>query len=120
MKTGMELTALPAAETGHRSRPDVRAFITQQLRPVLENGSIRLSVVGILLVIATSFTLVPPPAGVDPGWMFIVPVAISAIAGGLGEGLLVALAASCISSLFGNASMHDLSVGVVLAGVPGR
>ena len=82
------------------TRRALRALLTEQLRVVLENRSIRIAVIAVLLVASSLFTLVPTPLGVDSGWMFIIPVAISAIAAGLGEGLLVALAAAGLSAVF--------------------
>jgi diguanylate cyclase (GGDEF)-like protein len=87
---------------------------------VLENPSIRYGVVGALLVIASAFNLVPTPKGMDSSWMFIVPVAISSIAGGLREGLLVALSASALSSLFAYSASFELTVLSVLGGIPAR
>lgn len=81
------------AETTSRS---LRHFVTEQLRIILEDRAIRIGVVGILLVFASAFTTVPMPEGIDAAWMFILPVAVSAIAAGLMEGLLVALAASIL------------------------
>jgi diguanylate cyclase (GGDEF)-like protein len=95
--------------------------VTQQLRPVLENSSIRYGVVGALLVIASAFNLVPQPMGMDSSWMFMVPVAISSIAGGLKEGLLIALAASALSSLFAFSGYSlDVDAIEVVGGVPAR
>lgn len=42
----------------------------------------------------------PMPTGMDSGWMFIVPVAISAIAAGLVEGFAVAVIASALCGLY--------------------
>jgi diguanylate cyclase (GGDEF)-like protein len=61
--------------------------------------------VGILLVMASLSTLIPTPQGVDLAWMFIVPVAISAIAGGLKEGASVAALAALISALYATAAL---------------
>jgi diguanylate cyclase (GGDEF)-like protein len=63
---------------------------------------------------------VPQPTGMDSSWMFIVPVAISSIAGGLKEGLLIALAASGLSSLFASSGSLDVDVVAVVAGIPAR
>lgn len=111
--------AVPVADAPTTERKDLKGFVTQQLRPVLENPSVRYGVVGALLVIASAFNLFPHPMGMDSNWMFIVPVAISSIAGGLREGLLVALAASTLSSLF---AVHgfDIDPMDVAAGIPAR
>jgi diguanylate cyclase (GGDEF)-like protein len=113
--------AVPLAEAPTTvERRDIRTFVTQQLRPVLENSSVRYGVVGALLVIASAFNLVKDMPGMDSNWMFIVPVAISSIAGGLREGLFVALAASALSSLFSTPVTFDLDIVDVAAGVPAR
>lgn len=83
----------PSAEVRTRS---LRLFITEQLRVVLEDRAVRMGVVGLLLVFASAFTTVPMPKGIDAAWMFILPVAVSSIAAGLVEGLLVALVASVL------------------------
>jgi diguanylate cyclase (GGDEF)-like protein len=87
---------------------------------VLENSSIRYGVVGFLLIAASAFNLVPQPTGMESSWMFIVPVAISSIAGGLKEGLLIALAASALSSLFASSVSVEVDVLAVVGGVPAR
>ena len=84
-------------------RRAIRTLITDQLRSMLEHRSTRFAVVGVLLVFASLTTLIPTPAGIDLAWMFIVPVAISAIAGGLKEGLSVAFISAAISALYGTA-----------------
>src|SRR5688500_6757979 len=87
-------------------RPNfVRTLISDQLQVVLEHRSTRFAVVGVLLVLASLSTLVPTPDGVDLAWMFIVPVAISAIAGGLKEGCSVAGMAALISALYATAEV---------------
>ncbi len=76
-------------------------------------------VVGVLLVLSSAFSLVPMPTGIDSGWFFIVPVAISAIAAGLKEGTLVALAAATLCAIYAAASLGRFDpapfVGVVAA-----
>lgn len=79
------------------------SFLTEQLRPLLEQRSVRLSAIGVMLVASSLVTLVPTPGAVDSGWMFIVPVAISAIAGGLREGLFVAFGASSLFAFYASA-----------------
>lgn len=92
------------------------AFVTEQVRVLLEERSMRLGVVGVLLVAASLFSLVPTPMGVDPGWMFIVPVAIASTAAGLKEGLITALIASSLVALYAGASTGNFEP-TVLAGV---
>ena len=102
------------------ARPNfVRSLVSDQLRIVLEHRSTRFAVVGVLLVLASLTTLVPTPQGVDLAWMFIVPVAISAIAGGLREGISVALISALISALYATAQIGRVDfalVGTVLVG----
>jgi diguanylate cyclase (GGDEF)-like protein len=85
----------------------LRGFLTEQLRVVLEDRSVRLGVVGMMLVAASLVDVVTPEVGVDSGWMFIMPVAISAIAGGLREGLVVAFGASVLGGLFATFQPDD-------------
>jgi diguanylate cyclase (GGDEF)-like protein len=82
------------------TRRAFRTLLTEQLRVVLEQRSVRVGVIAVLLVASSLFTLAPMPLSVDSGWMFIIPVSISAIAAGLGEGLVVALAAAALSAVF--------------------
>lgn len=95
------------------------AFVTEQVRVILEERSTRLAVIGVLLVAASLVSLMPTPIGVDPAWMFIIPVAISAIAAGLREGLYTALAASTLVALYATASTGTFDpsalFGVVMA-----
>jgi diguanylate cyclase (GGDEF)-like protein len=79
-------------------------LITQHLRVVLEDGTVRVGMVGVLLVFSSLMNLAPVPAGVDPGWLFLVPVAISSIGSGLREGLLVAVGASLLCGLYATAA----------------
>jgi diguanylate cyclase (GGDEF)-like protein len=90
-----------ASTTTGEGRNAFRALLTEQLRVILEQRTVRVVVISALLVVASLFNLVPTPIGIDSGWMYIVPVAISAIAAGLGEGLTVALGASVLCGLFG-------------------
>ena len=82
------------------ARRAFRTLLTEQLRVVLEQRSVRVGVIAILLVAPSLFTLAPMPLSMDSGWMFIIPVSISAIAAGLVEGLVVALAAAALSAVF--------------------
>jgi diguanylate cyclase (GGDEF)-like protein len=89
-----------AAVEGASARRAFKTLITEQVRPLLEQRPLRLSVIGMLLVVASAFSLVPAPSEVDSGWLFIVPVAIAAIAAGLKEGLFVALVSAALFSMF--------------------
>lgn len=89
-------------------RRSVRHVIVEQLRVMLEQRSTRFAVVGALLLVASLSSLMPAPKGVDLAWMFIVPVAISAIAGGLREGLLVAALGAGISALYVTAARGEI------------
>lgn len=98
----------------------VRAVVTDQLRAVLEQRTTRWAVVGSLLICASLSTLIPTPTGVDLAWMFIVPVAISAITGGLKEGAAVALMASLISALFATATLGRVDIALIASVGIGR
>jgi diguanylate cyclase (GGDEF)-like protein len=56
----------------------------------------------------------------DAGWLFVVPVAVCAIAGGLGEGIGVALASSLLSAFFVSAADGDVSQAQVLSATAAR
>ena len=102
-------------------RPNlVRSLVSDQLRVVLEHRSTRFAVVGFLLVLASLSTLVPTPEGVDLAWMFIVPVAISAVAGGLKEGSSVAILAALISAMYATAAIGRVDVALVGSVFVGR
>lgn len=98
----------------------LRTLVTDGLRGMLEQRSTRFGVVGLLIVMASMSTLIPTPEGVDLGWMFIVPVAISAIAGGLKEGTSVAALAALIAALYATASMGRVDPTVLLTIFLGR
>jgi diguanylate cyclase (GGDEF)-like protein len=103
------------------TRRALKSLVTEQLRVVLEQRSVRIGAIGFMLVAASAFgAFVPMPEGVDTGWMFIVPVAISAIAGGLKEGLIVALTASCLGGLFSDATSGGLDLALLLSAVTAR
>lgn len=101
------------------SRGFLSSLVTEQVRAILEERSTRLGVVGALLVVASLFSLIPTPIGVDSGWMFIVPVAIASIAAGLREGLVTAFAASALVAIYTLAGTGELEtsafIGIVLA-----
>ena len=96
------------------------SFVTEQVRVLLEERSLRLGVVGFLLVIASLFSLVPTPMGVDAGWMFIVPVAIASTAAGLKEGLITAFVASVLVALYTTASSGEYEPTVIASVVLAR
>lgn len=101
---------------GHErvARPNlVRSLISDQLRVVLEHRSTRFALVGFLLVLASLSTLIPTPEGVTLAWMFIVPVAISAVAGGLKEGASVAFISALISALYATAAVGRIDLALV-------
>jgi diguanylate cyclase (GGDEF)-like protein len=68
------------------------ALLTEQLRVLLEKKAVRYAVVGVLLILASAYSLFPATVSeFDPRWVFVLPVAIAAIAAGLREGLSVAV-----------------------------
>jgi diguanylate cyclase (GGDEF)-like protein len=109
----MNSPAVTAVE-GASARRAFKTLITEQVRPLLEQRVLRLSVIGALLVVASAFSLVPAPSEVDSGWLFIVPVAIAAIAAGLKEGLWVALISSALFSFFAVISDGTIDESLVL------
>lgn len=118
-KDPMEPQGVPVKTTLKPGRA-ISSFLTEQLRPLLEQRSLRIGAIGVMLVAASLVTLVPTPGVVDSGWMFIVPVAISAIAGGLKEGLVVALAASGLCALYTVARTGVFDESLVLSVVAAR
>jgi diguanylate cyclase (GGDEF)-like protein len=107
-------TPAVASVEGASARRAFKTLITEQVRPLLEQRALRLSVIGVLLVVASAFSLVPAPSEVDSGWLFIVPVAIAAIAAGLKEGLFVALVSSALFALFAIVSNGTLDETLLL------
>jgi diguanylate cyclase (GGDEF)-like protein len=95
-------------------RRDLKALITEQLSHVLEERALRFAILGILLVAASVVALVPTPMGVDTGWMFLVPVAIAALATGFKEGMFVAALASVLSALFTTMVAGEVSQALVV------
>ncbi|HWL65902.1 MAG TPA: GGDEF domain-containing protein [Actinomycetota bacterium] len=96
----------PAPELSGTHRA-LATLITERLRLLLERRSIRFAVVGFLLIAASTFTFFPAPVQAvdfDPRWIFILPVAIAAIAAGLREGLTVALISVALIGLFAAAA----------------
>ena len=98
----------------------LRIMVAAQLRLVLEQRSTRFAVVGLLMVAASMSTLIPTPEGVDLAWMFIVPVAISAIAGGLREGFSVALISALISAFYATAAIGEIDLLLISSVFLGR
>ena len=115
----MNVPAVPLPEAPPARRM-LSSFVTEQVRVVLEERSTRLGVVGVLLVVASLFSLVPTIRGIDPGWMFIIPVAISATAAGLKEGLFTAFAASTLVALYTSASLGNLDPAAVAGVIAAR
>ena len=87
-----------------------RSFVNSQLLLVLEDRALRANVIGVLLVFASVFSLVPTMPGVDRGWFFIVPVAISSIAAGLSEGVMVAFISSGLCAFYSAATAGQLVI----------
>lgn len=115
----MRASAAPLSE-GAPARRFLSAFVTEQVRVILEERSTRLAVVGVLLVAASLTSLMPTPIGVDPAWMFIVPVAIASTAAGLREGIITALVASSLVALYTGAGTGDFSPSVMTGVIGAR
>jgi diguanylate cyclase (GGDEF)-like protein len=96
-----------------KARESWRTVLTEQLRIILEQRPVRLCVVALLGVVASVFNLMRTPVAADSGWMFLIPVTVSAIAAGLREGLIVAVAASSLCAVF--AAFSESGVGTTLA-----
>lgn len=90
----------PTAQVKVQESSGLRGYVNDQLRLVLEDRVLRANVVGALLVFAFAFSLIPTVPGIDRGWFFIVPVAISAVAAGLTEGIMVAFISSALCALY--------------------
>ena len=93
-----------------RANRALGALVTERLRILLERRSIRLAVVGALLIAACAYGLIFPTDSAcaanqcfDPNWVFIIPVAVAAIAAGLREGLSVALISVGLIGAFSSA-----------------
>jgi diguanylate cyclase (GGDEF)-like protein len=74
----------------------------------------------VMLVASSAFSLIPTPDGVDTGWMYIVPVAIAAICGGIKEGLVVAFFASLLGAFFSAASKNHFEVAIIVSALAAR
>ena len=83
------------------ARSALGTLITQQVRVLLERRAIRIAVVGLLLAAASGYAYLPTTEDASSGqWLFIIPVALAAIASGLREGLITALVASLMAGIF--------------------
>lgn len=109
-----------AVPISHRRGRGLKHLIVDQLQSLLEHRPTRFAVVGGSLVVASITTLIPTPEGVDLAWMFIVPVAVCAIAGGLKEGLYAASIAAAISGLFATVSDGRIDIDLILSVALGR
>jgi|GEM_PF-6868987 len=110
----LQVSVAPPADVAG-SRRDLKDVLTQQLRMVLEQRTVRVAVVAVMLLASSLLVLFPAPMGIDYGWVFIVPVAMSAIAAGLGEGLLAALVAAILCGVY--AGVSDGFDGTMVMGV---
>jgi diguanylate cyclase (GGDEF)-like protein len=111
---------LHVVDLGVKDHGRIRGFLTEQLRSVLEDRSVRLGAVGMMLVAASLVEVITPQVGVDSGWMFIMPVAISAIAGGLREGLLVAFGASVLGGLYATTQPAEFDAALLVSAASAR
>lgn len=114
-----EAQEVPVA-TPSGTRRAFRSLLTERLRVILEERPVRIGVISAMLVLASLVNLMPGPGGVDSAWLFIVPVSISAIAGGLSEGLLVAFGASLLCSVYAGAETPGFSSSVALGAFSAR
>ncbi|MGH2787679.1 MAG: GGDEF domain-containing protein [Actinomycetota bacterium] len=116
----MSAPGVVLGESPESNRMPLRSLLTEQLRVMLEERNVRIGVISVMLVFASLFSLMPTPVGVDSGWMFIVPVAVSAVAAGLKEGLLVAVAASALSAAFTSVGTGQFDGAVLLSVMAAR
>jgi diguanylate cyclase (GGDEF)-like protein len=91
----------------------VRILITKQVRMLLERRPVRIGVVTSLLAVASLLSVIPGRIRVEADWMFIVPVAIAAIAAGFREGMFVALAAAALAAVLAAAEGLDESLNLI-------
>lgn len=110
----MAVEAVPLGDATAQPRKDFRALVTEQLRAILEQRSVRFGAIGTMLVIAAFVELIPSRLDLDSGWMFVVPVAVSAIAGGLREGVFVALCASILGAVYLSATAGQLDPALIV------
>lgn len=104
-------------ESSSPARSALGTLVTQQLRVLLEQRAVRIGVIGICLVGASAFTRLPSS---DPGtaeWLFIVPVAVAAIAAGLREGLITAFVAAVMAGIFAVDRIESIDVSTILLAV---
>ena len=100
------------------ARSVLGTLVTQQLRVLLERRPIRIAVVGLLLAGASAYTYLPTTDDPSSGeWLFIIPVAVAAIASGLREGLITALVASVMAGIFAADKTDDFNLDSVLAAI---
>ena len=107
-----------------RANRAMGSLVTERLRILLEKRSIRLAVVGGLLIAASAYGLIFPASRMcgeaqcfDPNWVFIIPVAVAAIAAGLREGLSIALVSVALIGLFASAQTGGTSEQTAIATV---
>ena len=112
----MSSTVLPRRD-GSPARSALGILVTQQLRVLLERRPIRIAVIGTCLAGASAFTYLPSS---DPGtadWLFIVPVAVAAIAAGLREGLVTAFVAAVMAGIFAADKTATFDASTVLVAI---
>lgn len=118
-RTHLSATLTPPPLEVSPTRLDLGTLVTQQLRVLLERRAIRIGVVGSLLALASLFALLTENPG-DAEWMFILPVALAAIAAGLKEGLFVAILTTGLAALFAADKTLELDQATVLGIVTSR
>ena len=99
------------------ARSALGTLVTQQLRVLLEQRAVRIAVIGIFLAGASAFTYLPSS---DPGtaeWLFIVPVAVAAIAAGLREGLITAFVAAMMAGIFAVDDIESINFTTILLAI---
>ena len=110
----MSTSLLPPVEASP-ARLALGTLVTQQLRVLLERRAVRIAVVGVLLALASLLTFVPTGVGGDDSeWMFVLPVAVAAIAAGLKEGLFTALLAAALAGLYAADKTAQVDVAFLL------
>lgn len=112
----MSSSVLPQGDGVSPARSVLGTLVTQQLRVLLERRPIRIAVVGLLLAGASAYTYLPTISS-DPGqaeWLFIVPVAVAAIAAGLREGLITAFVAAVMAGIFAADKTQTFEVTTIL------
>ncbi len=103
------MTGIAGPAEASPAKRAIGTLVTEQLRVMLERRPIRLSVVGTLLIMASAYTLSPAPnAEFQPHWVFVLPVIVAAIAGGLREGFSVALVSVLLMGAFESAESGGL------------